>query len=66
MNTPLFDRAMVVKLFAVFTLIGTVAAVLPIPRFGTDIKGVGLESPLHKEIGVKLSAMEQHWQGVEQ
>lgn len=61
MNTPLFDRTMVVKLLAVFTLIGTVVAVLPIPRFGADIKGVGLESPIQKEIAVKFSAIEQKW-----
>lgn len=62
MNTSLFDRTMVVvKLFAVFTLIGAVVAVLPIPRFGADIKGVGVESPIQKEIGVKLSAIKQTW-----
>ncbi|GEM_PF-1475713 len=61
MNTPLFDRLMVCKLFAVFTLIGTVMAVLPIPLFGADIKGVGLESPLQKEAAVKFSAIEQDY-----
>lgn len=61
MNTPIFDRTMVVKLFAVLTLIGAVVAVLPIPRFGADIKSVGLESPIQKELGVKFSAIEQDW-----
>jgi len=36
-------------------------AVLPIPLFGADIKGVGLESPLQKEAAVKFSAIEQDY-----
>lgn len=61
MNAPLFNRAMTCKLFAVFTLIGTVVAVLPIPRFNADIKGVALEAPIHRETAVKLSALDQAW-----
>ncbi|XGV96701.1 MAG: hypothetical protein ACAF41_28760 [Leptolyngbya sp. BL-A-14] len=61
MNTPLFDRAMTFKLVAVLTLIGSVAAVLPIPRFNADIKGVALGSPIQREATVKLSALDQAW-----
>jgi hypothetical protein len=60
MNTPLFDRTMVVKLFAVFTLLGTVVAVLPIPRFNAD-SSVGLEPTSHRETTAKFAAIEQAW-----
>ncbi|PSB27604.1 hypothetical protein [Stenomitos frigidus] len=62
MNSPLFNRTMLLKLLAVFTLIGAAVAVLPIPRFETETKSVGFEMPLQKETSVKLSAMEQGWQ----
>lgn len=61
MNTSLFDRTMVLKLFAVFSLIGTVVAVLPIPRFEADSRGAGVESPIQKEATVKFSAIEQDY-----
>lgn len=61
MNTPLFNRAMLLKLLATFTLIGTVAAVLPIPRFDTQLNGISVESPLQKETAVKFSGIEQTW-----
>ncbi|HEY9883952.1 MAG TPA: hypothetical protein V6C98_10130 [Thermosynechococcaceae cyanobacterium] len=61
MNTPLFDRAMLIKLTAVFTLIGAVAAILPIPRFEAQINGVGTESPLEKATAVRFSTIEQAW-----
>ena len=50
---------MVFKLLAIFTLIGTVAAVLPIPRFETENKSIGFEAPLQKEVGVKVLVLEQ-------
>ena len=62
MNTPLFDRTMVFKLLAVFTLLGAVVAVLPIPRFEPENKSVGFEAPLQKEAGMKFAVMEQSWQ----
>lgn len=61
MNTPLFDRAMLLKLCTVFTLIGAVAAVLPIPRFDTQLNSIGFESPIQKEAAVKFSTIEQDW-----
>ncbi|MBW4582811.1 MAG: hypothetical protein KME42_24860 [Tildeniella nuda ZEHNDER 1965/U140] len=61
MNTPLFDRAMLLKLVTVFTLIGAAAAILPIPRFDTQFNDTGFESPLQKEAAVKFSAIEQDW-----
>ncbi|XHX79248.1 MAG: hypothetical protein RBJ76_04755 [Stenomitos frigidus ULC029] len=61
MNTPLFDRTMLLKLATVFTLIGAVAAVLPIPRFEAEINGVGTESSLEKATAVKFSTIEQSW-----
>jgi hypothetical protein len=61
MNTPLFDRAMLLKLAAVFTLIGAVAAVLPIPRFEAQINGIGTEPYLEKATAIKFSTIEQAW-----
>ncbi|MBD2038777.1 hypothetical protein H6F86_00715 [Phormidium sp. FACHB-592] len=61
MNTPLFDRAMLLKLAAVFTLIGAVAAVLPIPRFEAEINSFDTESSLEKATAVRFSTIEQAW-----
>ena len=61
MNPPLLDRAMLLKLLATFTLIGTVAAVLPIPRFDTPLNGASVESPLQREATVRLSVIGQTW-----
>ena len=61
MNTPLFDRAMLLKLAAVFTLIGAVAAILPIPRFEAEINSASAESPLEKATAIKFSTIEQAW-----
>ncbi len=54
MNNSLFDRAMLCKLLAMFSSIGSVTAVLPIPRFEADFKGIKLESPIQRETAVKL------------
>lgn len=61
MNAPIFDRAMMLKLFALFALIGMVIAVLPIPRFETEIKGIGFDSPIQKDTATKVLVVENDW-----
>ena len=59
MNAPLFNHTMVFKLLAIFTLIGAVAAVVPIPRFETENKSVGFEAPMQKAVSVRVAVLEQ-------